>query len=61
MAEVAAAFNNLPGDVFLRTGDAIHLPNARQNGLQEVFSSDQRLLDAAPAVGMLGLDVIRKE
>ena len=61
MTEVAATFSSLPGDVFLRTGDAIHLLTARQNGLQEVFSNDQRLLDAAPAVGMLGHNVIRTE
>ncbi|MDE0228764.1 MAG: type II toxin-antitoxin system VapC family toxin [Spirochaetaceae bacterium] len=61
MTEVAATFSNLSGDVFLRTGDAIHLLTARQNGLQEVFSNDRRLLDAAPAVGMLGRNVIRTE
>ena len=58
MTEVAATFSSLSGDVFLRTGDAIHLLTARQNGLQEVFSNDQRLLDAAPAVGMLGHNVL---
>ena len=61
MTDVAATFTSLAGDVFLRTGDAIHLLTARQNGLQEVFSNDQRLLDAAPAVGIQGCNVIRTE
>ena len=43
MTEVAATFTSLSGDVFLRTGDAIHLLTARQNRLEEVFSNDQRL------------------
>ena len=61
MTEVAGTFASLSGDVFLRTGDAIHLLTARQNGLREVFSNDQRLLGAAPAVGMRGRNVIWKE
>jgi predicted nucleic acid-binding protein len=61
MTEVAATFANLSREVFLRTGDALHLLTARRNGLQEVFSNDQRLLDAAPAVGMQGRNVIRAE
>ena len=61
MTDVAGTFTSLPSDVFLRTGDAIHLLTARQNGLQEVFSNDQRLLDAAPAVGIQGRNVIRAE
>ena len=61
MTEVAATFTSLSGDVFLRTGDAIHLLTASHNGLPEVFSNDQRLLNAAPAVGLQGRDVISKE
>ena len=58
MTEVAGTFDGLPRHVFLRTGDALHLLTARQNGLQEVFSSDQLL---APAVGMQGRNVIPEE
>ena len=61
MSDVAATFTSLSGDVFLRTGDAIHLLTARQNRLQEVYSNDQRLLDAAPAVSMQGRNVIRTQ
>ena len=61
MTEVAATFAELSRDVLLRTGDALHLLTARHNGLQKVFSNDQRLLDAASAVGMQGRNVIRAE
>ena len=61
MTEVATTFASLSRDVFLRTGDALHLLTAKQNGLEAVFSNDQRLLDAAPAVGLQGRNVIPAE
>ena len=61
MTEVAATFASPSCDVFLRTGDALHLLTAKQNGLEAVFSNDQRLLNAAPAVGMQGRNVIPEE
>ena len=44
--------------MFLRTGDAVHLLTARQNGLDEVFSNDERLLAAASEIGIVGRNVI---
>ena len=61
MTEVAATFASLSRDVFLRTGGALHLLTATRNGLNEILSNDQRLLDAASAVGMQGRNVIRVE
>ncbi len=58
MDAVADTYGGLPPDVFLRTGDAVHLLSAREHGLTEIYSSDRRLLAAAPYVGMTGLDVI---
>ena len=49
----------LPSEVFLRTGDAVHLISAREHGFQEIYSSDRHLLAPAPHVGIAGLDVIR--
>ncbi len=59
MNAVADAFASLSRDVFLRTGDAVHLLSAREHGFERIYSNDRRLLAAAPFVGMTGLDVIR--
>lgn len=58
MTAVATTYTTLSRHVFLRTGDAVHLLTARQNGLDEVFSNDQRLLAAAPEIGIVGRNVI---
>lgn len=53
-----AAFRSLPSDVFLRTGDALHLACAQHYGFSEVFSSDRHLLQAADAFGIKATNVI---
>ena len=58
MTAVTTTFATLSRHVFLRTGDAVHLFTARQNGLDEVFSNDERLLAAAPEIGIVGRNVI---
>lgn len=58
MTAVTEAFSNLPQDVFLRAGDAVHLLTAREYGLAEVYSNDRRLLAAAPALGVTGRNVL---
>lgn len=58
MTAVTEAFGNLPRHVFLRTGDAVHLLTARENGFAEVYSSDRRLLAAAPVLGITGRNVL---
>lgn len=58
MTAVTTTFTTLSRDVFLRTGDAVHLLTAKQNGLDEVFSNDERLLAAAPEIGIVGRNVI---
>ena len=58
MTAVTTTFATLSRHVFLRTGDAVHLLTARQNGLDEVFSNDERLLAAAPEIGIVGRNVI---
>ena len=55
---VADAFRSLPRNVFLRTGDAVHLLSARAHGFTEIYSNDAHLLRAAPHVGLSGRDVI---
>ncbi len=47
MNRVVDTFKLLPTDVFLRTADALHLATARENGIGEVFSNDDRMIQAA--------------
>ena len=58
MSAVVETFAGLSGNVFLRTGDAVHLVSAREFGCAAVYSNDRHLLAAAPHAGMTGLDVI---
>ncbi len=58
MNAVVDTFAGLSKDVFLRTGDAVHLVSAREFGCAAVYSNDRHLLAAAPHVGMTGRDVI---
>ena len=55
---VLDAFETLPAHVFLRTGDAIHLACAQENGFNDVYSNDQHLLAAASHFGLMGQNVI---
>ena len=58
MTAIVDTFAGLSGDVFLRTGDAVHLLSAREFGCTAVYSNDRHLLAAAPHVGIKGRDVI---
>jgi predicted nucleic acid-binding protein len=54
---VESIINSLPGSLYLRAGDAIHLAAAREGGIAEIWSNDRRLLQAAPAFGLAGKSV----
>lgn len=51
------AFERLDPEIFLRSGDALHLACARENGFAEIFSGDRILLGAAAHVGLKGVSV----
>jgi predicted nucleic acid-binding protein len=51
---VSSAFNRLPLNASVRTGDAIHLECARRNGFSEIFSGDRHLLEATRHFGLQG-------
>jgi predicted nucleic acid-binding protein len=58
MASVVSSFRTLPGHVFLRTADAVHLVTAKSHAFREVYSTDIHLLAAAPNFGLQGKNII---
>ena len=54
MHRVSAAVRNLPPEVALRAGDAVHLVSARDAGFLEIWTNDRRLLRAARHFGLAG-------
>ena len=57
---IADVYATLPGTVFLRAADAIHLATAAESGFRIVYSNDVHLLNAAEHFGIEGRDVIGK-
>jgi predicted nucleic acid-binding protein len=51
------AFEKLDPKIFLRSGDALHLACAHENGFAEIFSGDRILLGAAAHFGLKGISV----
>jgi predicted nucleic acid-binding protein len=48
----------VPGAVFVRSADALHLACAAEHGFEDVYTNDVRMLEAAPHFGVRGIDVI---
>src|SRR5438093_4653278 len=55
---VVDLFEHLPGDVFLRSGDAIHLACAREHGVTPIHTNDRHLTLAANHLGLATSDVV---
>jgi predicted nucleic acid-binding protein len=50
-------FEKLAPNIFLRSGDALHLACAAANGFPDVYSGDRVLLTAASYFGLNGISV----
>ena len=55
---IGQIYRKLPGSVFLRAADAIHLATAAESGFRAVYSNDAHLLAAAKYFGIEGKNVI---
>jgi predicted nucleic acid-binding protein len=56
---VEQVFTTAPPAALLRAADALHLACAAEHGFHEVYSNEQRLLEAAPLFGLRGINTIK--
>ena len=49
---------DLPGTVFVRSGDALHLACAEEHGCEEVYTNDRHMLAAARYFHVTGVNVL---
>jgi predicted nucleic acid-binding protein len=51
---------DLPGTVFVRSVDALHLACAEEHGFEAVYTNDRRLLQAAKYFHVTGVNVLNE-
>ena len=54
---VQASVATMPANLFLRSGDALHLASAQVEGFSEIWSNDRHMLRAASHFGVAGRSV----
>lgn len=58
LERVMKAYRELPHSMFLRASDALHLACAAENGFTEIYSNDQRLIEAAAHFAIRGVNIL---
>lgn len=58
LQRVAQIYAGLPGSVYLRAADALHLATAALHRYEVIYSNDSHLLAAASQFGLIGKNVI---
>jgi predicted nucleic acid-binding protein len=58
LEKASKAVLDLPGTVFVRSGDALHLVCAEEQGFQEVYTNDRHMLQAARHFRLKGVNVL---
>jgi len=61
LERIAAVYADLPGTVYLRAADALHLSTASLHGYQSVYSNDSHLIAAASQFSVAGKNIIGAE
>ena len=49
---------HMPGQVFVRAGDALHLACAQEQGFKDVYTNDRHMLQAANYFQLTGVNVL---
>ena len=57
LRRTSALIVSAPPDLFIRTGDAVHLMTAREAGEREVWTNDRHMLASAAYFGVTGRSV----
>jgi predicted nucleic acid-binding protein len=60
LRSVADTFIEMPDNLFLRAGDALHLRSAAAYGLNKIYTSDRHLLAAADRFGIIGMNILEQ-
>ena len=58
LEKARTAVLDIPSTIFLRSGDALHLACAEEQGFQEVYTNDRHMLKAAKHFHVTGVNVL---
>ncbi|HKB89278.1 MAG TPA: type II toxin-antitoxin system VapC family toxin [Opitutaceae bacterium] len=58
LEKIGSVYAELPGNVYLRAADALHLATAALHGYKSIYSNDSHLLAAAEHFDLIGQNVV---